>query len=152
MTDLLTASAIATLAFQKFIESGAGGLAKKFTSSAIYKMDELRRRIVDRLKGKNDKLDAALVGAEQGKAEAISTVAKYLEMAMKDQVFAQEVSGLAREIQQDIDIQQGSGGEVWNVIGKAEKNEFTDNKAPIIKDNTGTININYGQPPASSHD
>ena len=33
--------------------------------------------------------------------------------------------------------------ELWNVIGKAEKNEFNDNKAPIIKDNAGTVNINY---------
>ena len=148
----LTASAIATLAFQEFMKSSAGELAKKFTTEAIAKIDELRRRIVGRLKGKNEKLDAALAAAEQGKEEAISTVAEYLEMAMKDQAFAEEISGLAQEIQQDIDIKQGSGGEVWNVIGKAERNEFTDNKAPIINNPTGPVTFNYGQSPASSHD
>jgi len=38
MTDpatIWTASAIATLAFQKLIESGAGELAKKFSTEAI---------------------------------------------------------------------------------------------------------------------
>ena len=34
--------------------------------------------------------------------------------------------------------------ESWNVTGKAEQNLFTDNKAPIVKDNFGTVNINYG--------
>jgi ATP-dependent 26S proteasome regulatory subunit len=38
----LTASAIATLAFQEFIKSGAGELAKKFTGEAIAKMGQLR--------------------------------------------------------------------------------------------------------------
>ena len=37
----LTAGAIANLAFQKFIESGAGELAKKFTTEAIAKMAPL---------------------------------------------------------------------------------------------------------------
>jgi tetratricopeptide (TPR) repeat protein len=35
--------------------------------------------------------------------------------------------------------------EFGNVTGKAEQNLFIDNKAPIIKDNSGTVNINYGQ-------
>jgi hypothetical protein len=40
MTDpisTMTASAIATLAFQEFIKSGAGELAKKFTGEAMAK-------------------------------------------------------------------------------------------------------------------
>ena len=35
--------------------------------------------------------------------------------------------------------------ESWNVTGKAERNLFIDNKAPIVKDNFGTVTINYGQ-------
>jgi hypothetical protein len=66
---------------------------------------------------------------------------------MQDEAFAQAVQSLAQQIQQDIGIQQGAEGEVWNVIGKAEKNVFTDNKAPIIKDSSGTVTINYGMPP-----
>ena len=41
MTEPITATAIAILAFQKFIESGSGELAKKFTVEAISKMDIL---------------------------------------------------------------------------------------------------------------
>lgn len=54
MTDpvSLTAGAIATLAFQKFIESGAGELAKKFTTDAIVTMEGLLRRIWAKLRGR----------------------------------------------------------------------------------------------------
>jgi len=48
----LTASAIATLAFQKFIDSAAGELAKKFSTEAIVKMDTLLKRIWAKLRGK----------------------------------------------------------------------------------------------------
>jgi hypothetical protein len=103
--------------------------------------------IVHKLRGKDAKLDVALTEAEKGDVTAISTVGEHLESAMQDEAFAQEVRSLAQQIQQDIDIQQGAGGEVWNVIGKAEKNVFTDNKSPIIKDSSGNVTINYGMPP-----
>jgi hypothetical protein len=60
-----------------------------------------------------------------------------------DSAFADEVRSLAQTIQQSIQIADMSGGEVWNVVGKAEKNVYTDNKAPIMPDNSGTINITY---------
>jgi hypothetical protein len=150
MTDpitIFTASAIADLAFREFIKSGAGEVAKKFSAEAIAKMNELRKMIVHKLRGQDETLDMALTGAEKGDLKAIATVGEHLESAMQDEAFAQVVRSLAQQIQQDIDIQQGAGGEVWNVIGKAEKNVFTDNKAPIIKDSSGTVNINYGMPP-----
>jgi hypothetical protein len=58
MTDpiMLTASAIATLAFQEFIKSGAGELAKKFTGDAIAKMGQLRELIWHRLRRERDQL------------------------------------------------------------------------------------------------
>jgi Skp family chaperone for outer membrane proteins len=144
---IFTASAIANLAFQEFIKSGAGEVAKKFSAGAIAKINDLRKMIVHKLQGKDEKLDTALTSAEKGDLKAIATVGKYLESAMQDEAFAQAVQSLAQQIQQDIDIQQGTGGEVWNVIGKAEKNEFIDNKAPIIKDSSGNVTINYGMPP-----
>lgn len=95
----LTAGAIATLACQKFIESGAGELAKKFTETAIAKMDDLRKVIWAKLRGKSDKLDEALAKAEQGDRTAINTVAKYLDVAMEDHPdFATEVQAIAQEI------------------------------------------------------
>ena len=41
----MTASAIASLAFQEFVKSGAGELAKKFTTGAIVKMGQLQELI-----------------------------------------------------------------------------------------------------------
>jgi hypothetical protein len=57
----LTARAIATLAFQEFIKSGAGELAKKFTGEAISKMGQLRELIWTRLIGKHSAAETALV-------------------------------------------------------------------------------------------
>jgi hypothetical protein len=95
----LTAGAIVTLAVQKAIESGAGELAKKFTESAIAKMDDLRKAIWNKLRGKSQKLDEALVKAEQGDRAAIDTVAKYLDVAMEDYPdFATQVQAIAQEI------------------------------------------------------
>jgi hypothetical protein len=42
----LTASAIASLAFQEFIKSGAGKLAKKFTGEVIVMMGQFRQLIL----------------------------------------------------------------------------------------------------------
>jgi hypothetical protein len=66
MTDPLTASTIAALAFQKFIEGSAGELAKKFTGEAIAKMEQLRELIWSRLTGKHPAADVAI---EQAKAK-----------------------------------------------------------------------------------
>lgn len=101
MTDpvSLTAATIATLAFQKFIESGAGELAKKFTTEAITQMDTLRQRIVTRLRGKSKKLDEALVKAEEGDKAAVEAIGKNLDVVMDESPeFAEEIRAIAREI------------------------------------------------------
>ncbi|WOD39911.1 hypothetical protein [Nodosilinea sp. E11] len=101
MTDplSLTAATIATLAFQKFIESGAGELAKKFTTEAITQMDTLRQRIVTRLQGKSKKLDEALVKAEEGDKAAVEAIGKNLDVVMDESPeFAEEIRVIAREI------------------------------------------------------
>ncbi len=61
-----TAGAIASLAVQKFLESGAGELGKKFTTEAITKMGLLWEQVKTKLMGKSAKLDEALVKVEQG--------------------------------------------------------------------------------------
>ena len=95
----IAASTIATLAFQKFIESGAGELAKKFTGAAMVKMDELRQKIWGKLRGKSNKVDDALVKVEQGDREALVTIAKNLDVLMDENSdFAREVQAIAREI------------------------------------------------------
>ena len=101
MTDpvtTITASAIATLAFQKAIESGAGELAKKFTEAAIKKMDDLRKVIWERLRGKHEKAEEALQKAATGDKQAVDIVAKLLDVELLDPDFAKQVQTIAQEI------------------------------------------------------
>lgn len=94
----LTASAIATLAFQEFIKSGAGELAKKFTTGAIAKMNELRELIVRRFQGNADALQA-VESVKHGSEEDLNDVATYLKSAMKhDPEFSAQVQAIAQEI------------------------------------------------------
>lgn len=93
-----TASAIITLAFQEFIKSGSGELAKKFTTEAITKMKELRNFIWQKLRGNTD-AERALENIENGSEEDISDVATYLKAAMKnDPQFAAQVQAMAQKI------------------------------------------------------
>jgi hypothetical protein len=95
----LTAGVIVDLAARKFIESGAGKLAEKFTESAIQKMGDLWQRIKTRLSGKSEKLDEAMVKVEQADPAAQAVVSKYLDVAMEDYPeFAAEVQQLAHQI------------------------------------------------------
>ncbi|MFM7439811.1 MAG: hypothetical protein ACKO2V_14635 [Snowella sp.] len=124
----LTASVIANLAFQKFLESGAGELGKKFTTEAIAAMDRLRQKLWDKLRGKSDKLDQALAQAEQGDPKALATIAKNLDVAMdEDGTFATEIKTLAQQIQagkiQDNSnmILNSTGDNNRNIQAKAEQ-------------------------------
>lgn len=94
----LTTGAILTLAFQKFIEKSAGELAKKFTTEAIAKMDDLRKLIWTRLKGKHALAQEALAKAEKGDEVALNTVRTLLDVEMLDHSFAAEIRNLAQEI------------------------------------------------------
>jgi hypothetical protein len=94
----LTASAIASLAFQEFIKSGAGELAKKFTAEAIAKMGDLRKLLWERLRGKHAIAEEALQKAETGDEESIATVGTLLGVEMLDPTFAAQVRAIAQEI------------------------------------------------------
>jgi hypothetical protein len=91
----LTASAIATLAFQEFIKSGAGELAKKFTAEAIAEMGQMRELIWNRLTGKHPAADVALEQAKAGEQAGIETVAAFLSEEMQDEAFAEQVGAIA---------------------------------------------------------
>ena len=78
MTDPLTAGALVGLAVQKFVESSAGELAKKFTTDAIAKIPELWQKIKNKLSGKHPTVDEALVKVESGDRAAIETVSTVL--------------------------------------------------------------------------
>ena len=98
LTTTLTASAIVSLAFQEFIKSGAGDLAKKFTAEALAKMGELRSLIVSKLRGNPD-ATSAVASVENGSEEELSDVGTYLKSVMKnDPDFAAQVQAMAQVI------------------------------------------------------
>ncbi|NEO68667.1 hypothetical protein [Moorena sp. SIO3H5] len=95
---ILSAAEIATLAFKKFLESGAGELAKHFTTAAIAKMEELRKMIWDKLRD-NYKAENALTAVEKGSSSDLERVADYLKVIMNEQPeFAKEIQAIAQEI------------------------------------------------------
>ncbi|MGC1249180.1 MAG: hypothetical protein WA865_23425, partial [Spirulinaceae cyanobacterium] len=81
MTDplSLSAAAIAALAFTKMLEK----TVEKFTEGALSKMDELRQKIWQKLRG-NPKAEKALTAVEEGNKEEIQRLAVYLQDAMED--------------------------------------------------------------------
>lgn len=97
----LTASAIATLAFQKFLETGAGELAKKFSTEAIAKMDMLLKHIWVKLRGKPwvEEVKATIDQTHKITPEQVNQIAAYLQVAMdEDPKFAHDIRLLAQEI------------------------------------------------------
>ena len=94
----MTASAIAALAFQEFIKSSAGELAKKFTAESIAKMGQLRELVWKRLTGKHAIAEEALAKAQAGEQEGIDTVATLLGVELLDKDFAGQVNAIAQEI------------------------------------------------------
>ncbi|MCY7324275.1 MAG: hypothetical protein LH660_21360 [Phormidesmis sp. CAN_BIN36] len=94
----MTAAVIAELAFRKFIESGAGELAKKFTEGAIVKMDALRQKIWDKMRGKPT-AELAITSVEQGSKAELDRLIAYIQVAMDDdQQFADEIRLMAQQI------------------------------------------------------
>jgi hypothetical protein len=99
MTDPITASVLVGLAAQKFVEAGAGELAKKFTTEAIAKLYELWQQIKGKLQGKSPKVDEALGKLESGDRSAIDTIIKNLDVALDDdETYAALLQKLAQDI------------------------------------------------------
>jgi hypothetical protein len=97
----LTAGAIATLAFQKFVESSAGELAKKYTADAIAQMESLLKRIWTKLRGKPriEEVKASLEKTHKITPEQINQIAAYLQVAIDDDPqFADEIHLMAQQI------------------------------------------------------
>ena len=124
-----TASAITNLAFQEFLKTSAGELAKKFSADAIAKMGELRQAIWNRLWGKNATAEAALEKAESGDEQAIEIVSTFLGVEMLDEGFAQEVRAIAQEIHAGKLLDQSSmvQNNSDNATGYQVKNEGGEN-------------------------
>lgn len=97
----LTATAIATLALTKFLEGSAGKAAEKFTEAAFVKMDDLRKQIWAKLRGRPrvEEVKAAVETQKQISEAQINQLAAYLQVAMdEDPQFAKQIQALAHEI------------------------------------------------------
>jgi hypothetical protein len=91
-------AAIISLAFQEFVKSGSGELAKKFTVEAISKMALLSELIGKRLKVNPD-AETILNNVQAGSEEEIPDLIVYLKAAMRnDQYFADQIQAIAQEI------------------------------------------------------
>jgi hypothetical protein len=100
--ETITAATIATLAFQKFIEAGAGELAKQFTQDALKKMDDLRKLVWSKLIHRDPDLRPTAQAIEQSQKitpEQMEEITAHLQIAMKKEPqFAQQVQTIARDI------------------------------------------------------
>ena len=95
----LTAAKLIEIAFTKLTEASAGELGKKFTETALKRMDDLRQEIVNRLRGRSEKVDEALAKLSQGDQSGSETVAKNLDVLMDElPEFANEIRAIAQEI------------------------------------------------------
>jgi hypothetical protein len=95
----LAASAIAKLAFDEFIKSGAGELAKKSVEGTGNLIKVLQEKI--QLKFEDDeKAKTSLSKIKQQKtSESLDELTKYLNLAMAgDEAFANEVQKIAHQI------------------------------------------------------
>lgn len=99
--DVLTGTAIAKLAFDEFIKSGAGELAKKSVGGAI---EQLQSTIKRRFAGKNPKAEAAITTLEAdsdgygNKIAALNELFVYLDDEMADLLFAENLQQLAQQV------------------------------------------------------
>jgi hypothetical protein len=117
MADPLTADVLVGLAVQKFVESSAGELAKKFTTEAIAKIPELWQQIKNKLQGRSPKVDEALVKLESGDRSAIDTVTKNLDVVLdEDEIFAALLQKLVQEINAGQILQVGLDGITANRV------------------------------------
>ena len=138
----LTVGTIAALAFTKFLESSAGETGKQLTQKVLEKINELRKKILDKLHGipKVEALKASVERDGKLSDEQINNdLVPHLESAMTgDEEFAKEIQKLASEIDRDIDISEILGKNVMNVYGGSAV-QINDPNAPVLSGISGGI-------------
>jgi antirestriction protein len=106
----IAASAIAKIAFDEFVKSGAGAAAKETVAGAVKLVETLQARIKAKFEG-NEQATAALTEVERdGSEAALEKVSEHLDSEMKEeQGFADEVRHMAHQI---INIQNLSSTQI----------------------------------------
>jgi hypothetical protein len=127
----LAASAIVKLAFDEFIKSGAGELAKTSLAGAGGLINQLREAIQAKFKG-NSRAEAALTEVKmQGTPATLDKVSKYLDVEMtEDEAFASDIRQVAQQI---INIQnQSVSNRTYSNYGRDQINIETIQGNPTI--------------------
>ena len=129
MIETITAAAIAELAFNALIQTGAGNLTK----TAIEKGKKLWQKIRGKVK-EEGVTEEVLVAVEEQKSQEIleKQIVPFLQVAMlKDSQFAQEIQNIAQQINQEIETTSQDTIEQKNfethdssaVVAKVEKTQ-----------------------------
>jgi phenylalanyl-tRNA synthetase alpha subunit len=140
------AMTIAKIAFDKFIEGGAGELGKKVTEGITQKVQQLAQAVWPRLKGNQEALKV-LEAAEKGSVEDTQKLKNYLDaLWTKNPEFGQQVQQLAKEIHFELtrnDIQAENVQQIFDGQGLQVNNPA----APTFQAKDSPITINYHLPP-----
>lgn len=127
----IAAAKLAELAFNEFVKSGAGEIAKKTVGGAIDLVKNLRDKIKAKFQG-NERAEKAIAEVEKdGNSAALDKVTKYLDIELdEDEVFATEVRQIARQI---INIQnQNNSSREYKNYGRDQINIETIQGNPKI--------------------
>ncbi|MEP0753044.1 hypothetical protein NDA03_12570 [Trichocoleus sp. Lan] len=123
-----TAAKIAEIAFGGMIEGGAG----KLTEIAIEKVNLLRQKIWNKLRGNPD-AERAIKAVEQGSKSELVQVTEYLQACMvKEPAFAEEIQIMAKEIQ------------ISNTQDNSRTQTFQDNEKVYYAEKVDAQDVQFG--------
>ncbi len=126
----IAASAIAKLAFDEFVKSGAGEAAKATVAGAGELVKGLRDKIRAKFQG-NERALGAIAEVEQGNEASLQKLEKYLDLEMiEDEAFANKIRQVAQQI---INIQnQNTTTRTYNNYGRDQINIETIQGNPQV--------------------
>ncbi|MFZ4729075.1 MAG: hypothetical protein ACOYMQ_10500 [Pseudanabaena sp.] len=129
-TTAIAAAKLAEIAFNEFIKSGAGEIAKKTVGGAIDLVKNLRDKIKSKFQG-NERAEKAIAEVEkEGNSAALDKVTKYLDLELdEDEAFATEVRQIAQQI---INQNQNNSSREYNNYGRDQINIETIQGNPKI--------------------
>ena len=151
MEPITTAAAVllSKIVLDKFYEGVSSKLGEKVVEKALAPIEALGNFVWGRcvkLASDPKKATEVLQAAADGSEAAKQSIVDGVHSVLGDVEVEAEARKLAAQVYQVINIEEMSGGEIWNVFGgKAEKNEFKQNQGPIYKDST--INNYYSAKP-----
>lgn len=128
------AMTIAKIAFDKFIEGGAGELGRRVTEGMTNKIQQLAQAVLSRLKG-NAEAIKVLQAAEQGSVEDTEKLTNYLnKLWTNNPEFGEQVQQLAKEIHLELTRNDIQAENVQQIFDKGQGVMINgENKQPVIQ-------------------